>query len=73
MKNKKGFDISEHEMCINCIYSNELSSEGIVVCKKHGLKNPDDCCRHFEIDLLSITPRKLRILNTTLTEEDFKL
>ena len=73
MKNKKGFDLSEHEMCINCIHSNDLSADGLIICRKHGIKNPDDCCRHFEIDLLSIRPKKLRTLTSTLTEEDFKL
>ncbi len=73
MKKSKGFDISDYRMCLYCTHSNELSDANIVICKKHGLKNYDDSCKSFELDLLSITPKKLRNIKTSFTEEDFKL
>ena len=73
MKKSKGFDISDYRMCLNCIHSAEISDEDIIICKKHGLKNYDECCKNFEIDLLSVTPKKLRNIKTTFTEDDFKL
>ena len=73
MKKNKGFDISDYKMCLYCLNSNELSDENIVICKKHGLKTFDDCCKNFELDLLSVTPKKLRNIKTSFTEDDFKL
>ena len=73
MKKNKAFDISDYKTCENCIYSGELPDSDIVICRKHGLKNSGDSCRHFKMDLLSVKPKKLRSLKSTLSEEDFKL
>ena len=73
MKKRKGFDISDYVMCLNCIHSSELAESDFVICQKHGLKNSDDSCRNFEMDLLSIVPKKLRSFESNLSEEDFKL
>ncbi|MDO5479403.1 MAG: hypothetical protein Q4G23_09615 [Clostridia bacterium] len=73
MKKSKHFDISDYEMCENCIHGSKLSESDLMMCKKHGLKNPDESCRHFKMDLLAIRPKKLRTFTTTLSEEDFKL
>ncbi len=73
MKKKKKFEAEDYKMCINCLMAKPLNDGEIVICQKHGLKNHTDACRHFEINLLAITPKKLRTFNTTFSEEDFKL
>ena len=73
MKKSKDFDISEYKMCFHCLHSQKLNEEDLQICQKHGLKNYDDSCKDFELDLLSVTPKKLRNIKTTFTEDDFKL
>lgn len=73
MKKNKRYEADDFKMCENCILAKPLKECDLVVCSKHGLKNFDDVCRHFEINLLAITPKKLRTFSTALSEEDFKL
>ncbi len=73
MKKNNNFEAEEYRMCENCILAKPLKDSELVLCSKHGLKNFDDVCRHFKIDLLAINPKKLRTFSTQLTEEDFKL
>lgn len=73
MRKKKGFDAEEYTSCVNCLNSRELKKDELLLCKKKGLVAYDGKCRSFELDLLSINPKKVRNIKTSLTEEDFKL
>lgn len=73
MRKKKYFDIGEYASCRYCTGSRPLAEGELLLCRDKGLVPYDGKCRHFELDLLSVTPRKLRNLKTELTEEDFKL
>lgn len=73
MRKKKRFDIGDYASCFYCTKSRELTEGELLLCRDKGLVPYDGKCRHFELDLLSVTPKKLRSLRTELTEEDFKL
>lgn len=73
MRKKKSFDAEEYKSCANCINSRELCTGELLLCRKKGLVAYDGKCRFFELDLLSINPKKLRNIKTSLTEEDFTL
>ena len=73
MKKSSGFDLDEYKSCANCINVTELSDGDFVLCKKHGLVKRSGECKHFEIDLLSLRPKKLRRLKPSFTEEDFEI
>lgn len=73
MRKKKRFDLGEYASCYYCTASRELSEGKMLLCRKKGLTPYDGKCRHFELDLLSITPKKLRGIKNDLTEDDFKL
>lgn len=73
MRKKKRFDIGDYASCFYCTKSRELTEGELLLCRDKGLVPFDGKCRHFELDLLSVTPKKLRSLRTELTEEDFKL
>lgn len=73
MKKRKFFDFSDYRMCGNCMYAKALPDDDLILCVKHGLKKSDNECRNFEIDLLSVRPKKLRTFKSNLSEEDFKL
>ena len=73
MNKKEFFEAEDYKMCENCILAKPLKDSELVICSKYGLKNADDVCRRFKINLLAINPKKLRTFNTNLSEEDFKL
>ncbi|MDP4132975.1 MAG: hypothetical protein Q8882_03080 [Bacillota bacterium] len=73
MKKKPGFDISEYKSCANCKNSREIIQDRILLCRKKGIVSFDGLCRKFDIDLLSINPKKVRTLSSALSDEDFSI
>lgn len=73
MKKSKAFDIDDYKSCSNCVNGTSLKDGEFVLCKKNGLVKSSGECKHFEIDLLSLRPKKLRRLKPSFTEEDFEI
>lgn len=69
---KKAFNKKLPHYCEYCVHGicSEFSNE--VLCKKHGITNTKDSCRHYKYDPLKRDPAKVKI-SDNYTPEDFSL
>ena len=58
--------------CSYCVHGRESLFDGEVLCKKHGVTEARDACRHYRYDPLKRVPNKARI-SDQYDPEDFSL
>ena len=58
--------------CAYCLHGRESLVEGEILCKRHGVTNEQDSCRHYRYDPLKRTPRTPKI-SDQYDPEDFSI
>ena len=67
----KIFNVKENKKCCNCLLSSTIE-DTVIICKKHGVVNKDDRCRHFKYDPLKREP-ELPPETLKYSKKDFEL
>lgn len=58
--------------CKNCVFGKSSHFNGEVLCKKHGVTEAGDSCRHYKYDPLRRVPEQKKI-SDNYKPEDFSL
>lgn len=69
---KKVFNKKLPHHCEYCMHGTASSFSNEVLCKKRGITNADDSCRHYKYDPLKREPKKIKI-SGNYNAEDFLL
>ncbi len=69
---KKLFDKSLPPKCEYCVLGIKTDYNDEILCKKRGVTDKTDSCRHFKYDPLKREPKK-EIISTNYSPEDFIL
>ena len=69
---QKGFNKAITPRCEYCIHGTISSFKNEVLCKKRGVTEIDDKCRHYKYDPLKREPKKIKI-SDNYDEKDFLL
>jgi len=68
----KFFNKKKNRSCSCCVYGVKSEYTTEVLCKKHGVCEKRDYCRHFKYDILKREPEKITP-SKDFTKEDFSL
>jgi len=71
MKNK-GFNKKLPHYCEYCVYGTRTEFGNEVLCRKHGITDRKDSCRHYKYDPLKREPGTIKI-SDNYSPEDFVL
>lgn len=63
----KKAEIEENRICFYCEFSTRISESDVCVCEKYGVVSADNVCKKFSLDLLKVTPRKPKPLESSDT------
>ena len=69
---QKGFNKKLQHRCEYCVHGNELLNSNEILCKKRGVTDRQDSCRHYKYDPLKRKPEQTKISNN-YSQEDFTL
>ena len=58
--------------CAYCLHGRESLVDGEILCKKHGVTESHDACRHYCYDPLKRVPKKTKI-SDQYDPEDFSI
>ena len=72
MKQKLFNEKDQIKRCDTCLYADKAQDNRSILCKKKGLKEPDDFCKKYKYDPLKRVPLKL-VIDTDYSPEDFML
>lgn len=69
---KKVFNKKLPQRCEYCLYGNRSQYANEVICKKRGITDVADSCRHYKYDPLKRVPKDNSVQNT-FSAEDFSI
>lgn len=73
MKNQEFVHSEYPKCCFYCEKGNHSFDQSAVLCKKHGIMDPEDCCDKFVYDPLKRVPLERKSSFEGFTAEDFSL
>ena len=68
----KGFNKKLPKHCEYCIHGLKFGAENEIMCKKKGITNIFDSCRHYKYDPLKREPLKAKV-SDNYNPEDFSI
>lgn len=68
----KFFNKKLNRNCGCCVYGEQSEYSSEIFCRKHGVCDKQDCCRHYKYDVLKREPERI-VANTDFSKEDFEL
>ncbi len=69
---RKFFNVKENKSCSCCVFGEKSPFNQDVFCRKHGVCDKRDCCRHFKYDVLKRNPTQ-KAPSDNYSPEDFNL
>jgi len=66
------FNKKKNRSCSCCVYGEKSKYTPEVLCRKHGVCEKRDYCRHFKYDILKRVPEKIKP-SKDFAKEDFSI